>query len=387
MAVSEMSTFFCPTRLYMGIGAHRKLGDILAAQHCERLFVIIDGGLLAGEFYASIRAILKGQGIAVASYSEIEPDPSAATVERAFAACQAHQASALLAIGGGSAMDVAKAVGILATNGGRIHDYEGIEKFREPPLPLIAIPTTAGTGSEVSGSCVITDTEKNLKMSIRHAALNPARFAILDPLALRTLPAHVAAHSGMDAFVHAFESYLSRQANPVTDAINIEAIELLAANIRPFVANRENLAAGLNMLIGSALAGITFGQTGLGNVHCLARFVGAYWHLSHGLSNAVCLPHVARFNLAANPRKFARVAAAMDRPVRGLAEMDAAYAAVEAIEALCRDLAIPARLRDVGATQDRFDEIAEQCTQANYNRWNPRTTTTADFRALLAEAF
>ena len=387
MAVSEVSTFFCPTRLYMGVGAHRKLGDILKAQKCERLFVVIDGALLAGEFYRNICAMLDELGISVASYSEIEPDPSAATVARAFAASQAHGATALLAVGGGSAMDVAKAVGILATNGGRIHDYEGIEKFSTPPLPLIAIPTTAGTGSEVSGSCVITDAEKNLKMSIRHAELNPARFAILDPLALRTLPAHVAAHSGMDAFVHAFESYISRQANPVTDAINIEAIELIAGNIRQFVANRDNLDAGLNMLIGSALAGITFGQTGLGNVHCMARFVGAYWHLSHGLSNAVCLPHVARFNLSANPRKFARVAAAMDRPVRGLPEMDAAHFAIEAIDALCRDLDIPARLRDVGATQDKFDEIAELCTQANYNRWNPRTTSTADFRALFAQAF
>ncbi|WP_233237135.1 iron-containing alcohol dehydrogenase [Bordetella sp. LUAb4] len=387
MAATDISTFFCPTRLYTGIGSHRKLGEILRAHDCKRVFIAIDGALLDGEFYAGIQRILQDEGVAAAAYSDIEPDPSAITVERAFQACQAHGATLLLAIGGGSTMDVAKAVGILATNGGRIHDYEGIEKFSTPPLPLIAIPTTAGTGSEVSGSCVITDTEKQLKMSIRHAALNPARAAILDPLALRTVPAHVAAHSGMDAFVHAFESYISRQANLVTDAINIEAIELLAANIRPFVANRDNLEAGLNMLVGSALAGITFGQTGLGNVHCMARFVGAYWHLSHGLSNAVCLPHVARFNLQANPRKFARIAAAMDRPVRGLPEIDAARAAVEAIDTLCRDLGIPARLRDVGATEDKFDEIAALCTQANYNRWNPRQTSTADFRALFAQAY
>lgn len=387
MAATDISTFFCPTRLYTGIGSHRKLGEILRAHDCKRVFIAIDGALLDGEFYAGIQRILKDEGVAAAAYSDIEPDPSAITVERAYQACQAHGATLLLAVGGGSTMDVAKAVGILATNGGRIHDYEGIEKFSTPPLPLIAIPTTAGTGSEVSGSCVITDTEKHLKMSIRHAALNPARAAILDPLALRTVPAHVAAHSGMDAFVHAFESYISRQANLVTDAINIEAIELLAANIRPFVANRDNLEAGLNMLVGSALAGITFGQTGLGNVHCMARFVGAYWHLSHGLSNAVCLPHVARFNLPANPRKFARIAAAMDRPVRGLPEIDAARAAVDAIDSLCRDLGIPARLRDVGASEDKFDEIAALCTQANYNRWNPRQTSTADFRALFAQAY
>jgi alcohol dehydrogenase len=387
MQSMDISSFFCPTRLYMGVGAHRKIGELVRQYACERMFIAIDAALLDSEFDAGIRRLLADAGVQVATYSDIEPDPSAHTVAKAFEACQAHGATMLLAVGGGSTMDVAKAVGILATNGGRIHDYEGIEKFSTPPLPLIAIPTTAGTGSEVSGSCVITDTEKNLKMSIRHAALNPAAVAILDPLALRTVPAHVAAHSGLDAFVHAFESFISRQANLVTDAINIQAIELIAANIRPFVANRENLSAGLNMLCGSALAGITFGQTGLGNVHCMARFVGAFFHLSHGLSNALCLPHVARFNLAADPAKFARIAAAMDRPIRGLPQMDAAHAALEAIEALCRDLGIPPRLRDVGVTADRFDEMAKLCTQANYNRWNPRHTSTADFRNLFEQAY
>jgi len=234
---------------------------------------------------------------------------------------------------------------------------------------------------------VISDTEKNLKMSIRHASLNPAAFAILDPLALRTVPAHVAAHSGIDAFVHAFESYISRQSNLMTDAINVQAIELLSGNIRQFVANRENLDAGLNMLVGSALAGITFGQTGLGNVHCMARFVGARFHLSHGLSNAVCLPHVAQFNLLACPDKFARVAIAMGRPVQQLPVLDAAQRAVEAIKDMCQDLGIPARLRDVGATPESFDEMAKQCLAANYNRWNPRQTTEADFRLLFEQAY
>jgi alcohol dehydrogenase len=387
MPLTDISTFFCPTRLYMGVGAHEKIAEIVRQHQCKRIFVALDGALLDSAFYAGVRRLLETEGVEIAVYTDIEPDPSAHTVARAFEVCQAHGATVLLAIGGGSTMDVAKAVGILATNGGRIHDYEGIEKFKIAPLPLIAIPTTAGTGSEVSGSCVITDTDKNLKMSIRHAALNPALVAILDPLALRTVPAHVAAHSGMDAFVHAFESYISRQANLITDAINLQAIELISANIRQFVASRDNLEAGMNMLCGSALAGITFGQTGLGNVHCMARFVGAYFHLSHGLSNAVCLPHVARFNLLANPAKFARVAAAMGRPVQGLPQQDAALAAVEAIETLCRDLGIPARLRDVGAKEETFDEISELCTQANYNRWNPRNTSTADFRALFAQAY
>jgi len=371
----------------MGVGAYQKISDIVRTLECKRVFVALDGALVNSDFFAQIRQLLVSEGVEIATYTEIEPDPSAHTVEKAFAVCQSHRATVLLAIGGGSTIDVAKAVGILATNGGRIHDYEGIEKFSMPPLPLIAIPTTAGTGSEVSGSCVISDTDKNLKMSIRHASLNPAAYAILDPLALRTVPGHVAAHSGIDAFVHAFESYISRQSNLMTDAINLQAMELLAGNIRQFVANRENLDAGLNMLVGSALAGITFGQTGLGNVHCMARFVGARFHLSHGLSNAVCLPHVAQFNLAACPEKFARVAIAMGRPVQNLPVLDAAQAAVEAIRRMCEDLGIPSRLRDVGATPDTFAEMSEQCLLANYNRWNPRHTTVADFRALFERAY
>ena len=384
---ADISTFFCPTRIYMGAGSYREIPELLRKHGCKRLFITIDGALLESPFYADIKRLLAESQIDIAAYSDIEPDPSAHTVMRAFEACQAHEATLLLAIGGGSTMDVAKAVGILATNGGRIHDYEGIEKFSTPALPLIAVPTTAGTGSEVSGSCVITDSDANRKMSIRHAALNPATYAILDPLALRTVPAHVAAHSGMDAFVHAFESYLSRQSNLITDAINLQALGLIAANIRPFVANRENLDAGLNMLCGSALAGITFGQTGLGNVHCMARFVGAACHVSHGLSNAVCLPVVARFNLNANPEKFARIAAIMERPVQGLPTHDAALAAVHAIETLCRDLDIPARLRDIGAQPEMLQEMATQCAGAGYNRWNPRHTSLADFNRLFELAY
>lgn len=382
-----ISTFLCPTTLYIGEGSHARIAEIARALGCKRIFIAVDAALLASDFYRRIETLLSKEGVAIASYSDIEPDPSATTVGKAFDACRAHAATLILAVGGGSTIDVAKAVAILVTNGGRIHDYEGIERFSTPPLPLIAIPTTAGTGSEVSGSCVITDTEKNLKMSIRHAALNPATFAILDPLALRTVPAHVAAHSGMDAFVHAFESYISRQANVITDAINIQAIELIAGNIRQFVADRENIVAASNMLCGSALAGIAFGQTGLGNVHCMARFVGTEFHLSHGLSNALCLPTVARFNLIANPDKYARVAAAMGRPVQGLPTLDAAKMAVEAIENLCVDIGIPGRLREAGVTQESLDAMADLCVTANYNRWNPRQTTRAQFLSLFEEAY
>lgn len=387
MAAKQIPPFYCPSKIHMGIGAHRQVEPIIRSRGDKRLFLVVDAALLDSEIFSNLKAILNRNDVAFSLFSEIEPDPSATTVAKAFELAKQQAPTVLLALGGGSAMDVAKAVGILSTNGGRIHDYEGIEKFATPPLPLIAIPTTAGTGSEVSGSCVITDSDKNLKMSIRHAALNPAAVAILDPLALATLPAAVAAHSGMDAFVHAFESYLSLNASPITDGINLYAMELLSQNIRPFVANRGNAEAGLDMLIGSCLAGMTFGLTGLGNVHCMARFVGAFFHLSHGLSNAVCLPHAARFNLLAAPRKYGQVARAMGEDIHGLTTLEAAEKGLLAVSDLCRDLGIPSRLRDVGVTEEALEEMARLCVEARYDRWNPRQTTYDDFLALFRQAY
>lgn len=385
--MNALSWYCCPTKIHVGPGAHGKIGEVVRQLDVRRIFVAVDQALIESEFFRRIQALLAEAGVSTAVFTGIEPDPSAHTVEKAFAVARELDAQAVLAVGGGSTMDVAKAVAILATNGGRIHDYEGIEKFSHRPLPRIAVPTTAGTGSEVSGSCVITDTDKNLKMSIRHAQFNPADVAVLDPLAVSTVPAHVAAHSGLDAFVHAFESFISLQANPITDALNLHAIELLSAHLRPFVAQRTNQDAAVGMLCGSTLAGMTFGITGLGNVHCMARFVGTRLHLSHGLSNAMCLPTVARFNLAANPRKFARIARAMGCHVDGATELEAAREAVAAIESLCLDLGIAPRLRDAGAQEGDLPEMAKQCAGAGYNKWNPRHTTEQDFLALFRQAY
>ena len=387
MSPSQVSTFFCPTRILMGVGSHEKLTEVLKSLGCSRVLLTVDPALLDCDFYRRVEALLQRASVSASIFSDIAPDPDANTVAKAYEACRANDAQAILALGGGSTIDIAKSVGILATNGGRIEDYDGIEKFSRPPLPRIAIPTTAGTGSEVSGSCAITNNETKLKMAIRHATLNPANVAILDPMALVSLPAHVAAHSGMDAFVHAFESYLSLKANPLADALNLHALALIAQNIRPFVANRNNLEAGLAMQCASSLAGMTFGVTGLGNVHCMARVLGACFHVSHGLSTAICLPYVAEFNLGANPRRYARVAAAMGRFVDGVPELDAAAEALRAIQSLCRDLQIPGQLRDIGASADRFPEMARVCVAENYNRWNPRHTTYDDFLALFRKAF
>ena len=382
----SLHAFCSPTEVIFGVGAHRRLGSVVARLKATRVLLVVDPALRDGGICASVVGALEGQGVALAIFSDLAPDPTDLMAAAAERLARGHGAEAVIAFGGGSTIDVAKAAAILVANGGAIQQYEGIEKFSVPPLPLIAIPSTAGTGSEVSGSCVITDTGSGLKMSIRHPALNPARVAILDPLVLAGLPAHVAMHAGMDAFVHAFESYVSLGANPITDTLNLRAMELIGAHIRRFVADRADLEAGEAMLLGSAMAGMSFGQTGLGNVHCLARFVGAFFHLSHGLSNALCLPHVAEFNRPAAKAKFARVAMALGEDVDA-GDPDAAKRAVDAIRRLCEDLGVPRRLRDAGVAQERFDEIADLCVEADYNRWNPRRTSRSDFKSLLELAF
>lgn len=387
MNMMNVLTYLCPTKIYMGINAHKKLKEIIAEQKVKHLFLMCDPGVVSGEIYQFVENILKDNHVTFDVFTEIEPDPSTKTVEKAYEICRTTRPSILLALGGGSTMDAAKAAGILATNGGRIQDYEGNDKFKNPPLPLIAIPTTAGTGSEVSYVCVITDTERATKMPIRSAALNRAQIAILDPVALTSLPEKAAAHVAMDAFVHALESYVSLNANPITDAVNLHAIELIAQNVRSFVSNRNHLEAGFHMLCAATLAGMGFSNTGLGNIHCMARLVGAFFHVPHGLSNAVCLPYVAEFNLVANPEKFARVALAMGEKIQGLTGLEAGRKAIEAIKQMNRDWDIPMKLREIGVTADRLPEMARLAFESNYNRWNPRYTTVEDFRSLFEKAF
>lgn len=387
MSFAQISSYFCPSQIHCGPGSYRVLPSILTKDEVKHVFVMVDEGVRKGEYYRKVETLLQENGIRFEAFSEIEPEPSVQTVMKAFAQQKESGAQYIIALGGGSAIDAAKAVAILATNGGQITDYEGIQKFSTPPLPLIAIPSTAGTGSEVSGSCVITSADGQRKISVRHAVLNPARHAILDPEILASAPAHVIAHAGIDAFVHAFESFISSQANPFTDAVNLYAIELISRNIRQLYANRNNFSAGMAMLCGSTLAGMAFGQTGLGNVHCMARFVGARFKFSHGLSNGLCLPYVARFNMLANPAKFARVARAMGEIDSSLSEIDTAQHAVLLIEKLCDDLDIPASLKAVNVDPATFDEMAADCVAAGYDKWNPRQTSQQDFIRLFNQAY
>ncbi|EPX75565.1 iron-containing alcohol dehydrogenase [Salipiger mucosus] len=384
--MTEIASFQCPTRVHFGEGAAGVLPGIVTGAGWSRVLLVVDPALVGGAVHARLVADLAQAGARVTEYAGIDPEPKDTNVTGALDAME-RGTEAIVVLGGGSAIDVAKAVGIVATNGGAIADYEGIEAFSTAPLPLVAIPTTAGTGSEVSGAAVITDTARRVKMAIRHARFGPATHAILDPAAVATAPAHVALHAGVDAFVHAFESYLSKLANPFTDAWNLRAMRLIARNLRPFVANRANTGAALNMLCGSSMAAMSFGTTGTGNVHCMAMAIGGLYPVPHGLANAVCLPHVAEFNFIAAPDRYAQVAEAMGEDVRGLDELAAGRRAIAAIRAICEDLSVPSRFRDIGVEETALEEIADRCFALDYNRWNPRQTSREDFLQLLRRGF
>jgi alcohol dehydrogenase len=282
-------------------------------------------------------------------------------------------------------MDVAKATAILMTNGGNLDDYEGADKFENDPIPLLAIPTTAGTGSEATPYAVITIAKRNYKMTILSNKLLP-KVAILDPMVLTYIPPHVAASTGIDAFIHAFESFINRVASPVTDAYGAEAMRLIGKYIRSFVANRQNMEAAAGMMIASNLAGVAFAIARLGNIHAMAHPLGGFFNVPHGVANAILLPHVAKFNMLADDGKYKRVAAFLGEDVAMMSDRDAAPLAVEVIERLCSDVGIPKTLTEVGVTEDKIPDMARDAMLSGNVLINPRSTTLEDIIALYTAA-
>ena len=253
-------------------------------------------------------------GLAYETYTAVEPDPRVAVVEAGLRQFEEQGCDSLIGVGGGSSMDTAKAIAIWSRNPGRLRDYEGLDQFEQPPVPLFCAPTTVGTASEVTQFLVVTDPEAQFKFTIAGRMVPPLA-AFLDPQLVLGLPAPITAATGMDALTHAIESYLSLLATPLTEALALHAIRLVGANLRPAVANSRNHGAMANMLVASCLAGMAFNATRLGNVHAMSHPVGAFFHVPHGVANAIILPHVMEFNALAVPRKLIEVGQALGEPV------------------------------------------------------------------------
>lgn len=390
MAISTVTEFPNQPKVIFGIGSASRLPVEVKRFNPKRVLIVTDKDIEATDTFKDAVKSLSQESIEHVVFNRVLPEPPVESIEDVVNVIRDIKADLLVAIGGGSSIDTAKVGAIIATNGGKPQQYAGRNKFDIPPLPVIAIPTTAGTGAEMSSHSAITDVAANWKFTIIHTEYNKPKVSILDPLFLRTCPPKVVVDAGVDAFVHAFESYISLEAGPFCEMNAIRAIDLISRSIRPFFANRRDLSAASGMLAGSAMAGAAFASlSGAGNVHCIARVVGPKFHLTHGLSNAIFLPYVARFNMMAVPERYVDVARAMGEDVAGLTRVRAAEKAVEAIEAMCRDLGVPSGLSEYGCKEEDVEELAQQSYKVYLERYlpsNPRLTTLDDFRRIIASA-
>ena len=375
--------FGLPQNIIFGKESIHQLGDILKKLGTKGVFIISGPHLNQMGVVKKVENLCVEAGVKVASFTKTEANPSVETVEDATNAYKESGADCLIALGGGSPMDVAKAVGVLATYGGTITEYEGGGKVPGEIVPLIAIPTTAGTGSEVTAFSVITDLRRNYKLTVFSNYLLPA-YAILDPDFITSLPASVAAATGVDAMVHAIEAYLSKASNPFTDSMAEKALELLGGNIRKFVADRTNVAAAEAMLLGSTFAGVAFNFARLGNVHAMAHPVGGFFHVAHGVANAILLPVCLEYNALADDGKYQKIYELVAR--KGADETFTPMDLVLEIRRLIHDLGIPQTLSQVGVTEDKIPEMAGDAMKSGNILVNPRATTLEDIRMLYKKA-
>lgn len=377
-------TFSVPQNIVVGKGSIKKLSEVSKELGGTHGFIISGPHLNKMGIVKSCADALQEAGIQVSYFTETEGNPSVETVEKATKAFLESRADFIIALGGGSPMDVAKAVGVVAKYGGSITEYEGGGKVPGDIIPLIAIPTTAGTGSEVTAFSVITDHSRNYKLTVFSYKLIPS-YAILDAELLTTAPASVAAACGIDAMVHALEAYISKDASPFSDAMAEKALELIGKNIRSYVADRTNLEAAENMLVGSLFAGIAFSWARLGDVHAMSHPVSAFFNVPHGVANAILLPTIVEYNALADTGKYLKIYNYIAKCPMYEEEFEPDML-VELLEELNASLGIPSGLAEVGVTEDKFDAMAEDAMKSGNILVNPRSTTKQDILMLYQKA-
>ena len=377
-------SFSVPQNIVVGTGSINKLPEIGKKLGGKHAFIISGPHLSKMGVVKKCEESLKKAGIKADAFTQTEGNPSVETVEKASTAFLASGADFIVALGGGSPMDVAKAVGVVAKYGGSITEYEGADKVPGDIIPLVAIPTTAGTGSEVTAFSVITDHSRNYKLTVFSYKLIPA-YAILDAELLTTAPASVAAACGIDAMVHAIEAYISSAASPFSDAMAEKALELIGSNIRKYVANRTNIEAAEGMLVGSLFAGIAFSWARLGNVHAMSHPVSAFFNVPHGVANAILLPTVIEYNALADDGKYFKIYNYISKTTVKQEAFDSSMLA-ELLRELNASLGIPSSLCEVGVTEDKFEVMTEDAMKSGNIAVNPRATKKEDVLELYKKA-
>jgi alcohol dehydrogenase len=362
----------------MGSGCLSDAGEQIKALGFKKALIVTDKVLnVEVKLVNKLKSVLEKNGIAYAVFDETKPNPTVSNVNDGLKILKETNCDFVISFGGGSPHDCAKGVALLATNGGDIRNYEGVNKSAKPQLPLVAVNTTAGTASEMTIFSIITDEERHIKMALVDKHMTPV-LAVNDPDLMVDMPASLTAATGMDALTHAVEAYVSTAATPVTDACALHAIKLISLYLRNAVKNGKDMEARDKMAYAEYLAGMAFNNASLGYVHAMAHQLGGFYDLPHGVCNAILLPRVQEYNAAVVPGKLKDVAEAMGISVAGLSDKEGAGKAIEAIKKLSTDINIPSGIAELGAKEGDLPVLAENALRDACGATNPRQATLDD---------
>ncbi|ELY6246908.1 L-threonine dehydrogenase [Cronobacter universalis] len=379
------SVFYIPAINMIGMNSLDEALKTACEYGYRNALIVTDGMLSALGMAGQLKEMLAQKGIHSVVFDGTHPNPTTENVEAGLGMLRAHRCDCVISLGGGSPHDCAKGIALVAANGGDIRDYEGVDRSRKPQLPMIAINTTAGTASEMTRFCIITDQERHVKMAIVDKHVTPV-MSVNDPALMMGMPKSLTAATGMDALTHAIEAYVSTAATPVTDACALKAIAMIAQTLPQAVEEGDNVAAREAMAWAQFMAGMAFNNASLGYVHAMAHQLGGFYDLPHGVCNAILLPHVQRFNSAVAAHRLRDCAQAMGVDVSGMSDAEGANACIAAICALARRIHIPAGLRELRVREDDISELAENALKDACGFTNPVQASHAEIMAIYRAA-
>ena len=384
MSPDKGYSFFSPTQALMGYGSLQGAADEVVKLGFKHALIVTDRVLVQVGAIRSVTDMLTKIGVKYTIYDGCEPNPTVDQVHTGVKLLKDNQCDFIVSFGGGSPHDCAKGIGLVATNGGSITDYEGVNKGKVPMMPMVAFNTTAGTAAEMTRFSIITDSKRHVKMAIIDNKITPM-IAVNDPSLHMGMPPSLTAATGMDALTHAVEAFVSIASNPVTDACALHAIRLINSFLEPAVKDGNNKEARDMMASAEYLAGMAFNSAGLGYVHAMAHQLGGFYNLPHGVCNAILLPVICEFNASKVPELFGDIALAMDLKPRS--DEEAVALVLNRIRELSKAVGIPPNLKGLGVNPSDFDTLATNALKDACGTTNPRVPSHGDVVALFRQAF
>lgn len=386
MMTKKSYGYFMPPVTLMGVGCLEDIADYIKPMGFKRALIVSDKVLVQIQLIKKLTDVLDKIGVEYIIFDGAQPNPTVSNVNDGLKLLKDNNCDFVISFGGGSPHDCAKGIALVAANGGKIEDYEGLNKSAKPQMPLIAVNTTSGTASQMTRFCIITDEVRHVKMAIVDWHTT-AVIAVDDAELMVAMPPALTAATGMDALTHAVEAYVSTIATPVTDCAALKAIELISGYLRRAVADGNDMEAREMMTYAEYLAGIAFNNASLGYVHAMAHQLGGFYDLPHGVCNAILLPAVEDFNSKVVPERFVDIAKAMGKDVAGLSPADAAAAAISAIRELSADIGIPAGLKDLkGFKESDIPTLASNALKDVCGLTNPKQATQEEIEGIYRAA-